>query len=298
MDFFTESDAVEIMTFNVRYGTARDGRDHWEYRRDRVAHLLDSVGADVVGLQEVLDFQLREISEALPGYGVVGVGREDGGRKGEFAPILYDREKTELDTSGTFWFSDTPDQPGSAQWGNDNPRICTWARFKLTGRPEYFYVYNLHLDHRSRRSRRMSARLLARVIDKRVHQDPVLVTGDFNAGERSQAMKILMGPDTVSGFFPEAELTRDGRLYDTYRASPSKKLWRGTIHFFRGVPFLPKIDHILASHEFWVHSSRIVREEIDGRYPSDHFPVVAKLSLKTSVVWDMDWAEAAFGVAH
>ncbi len=297
MDFNTENEAVDVMTFNVRYGTARDGRDHWSYRRERVTHLLDSVGADVVGLQEVLDFQLREISEALPQYGIVGVGREDGGREGEHAPILYDREKMRLDSSGTFWFSETPDQPGSTHWGNEDPRICTWARFQPINRPEHFYVYNLHLDHRSRRSRRMSVGLLARVIDKRNHQDPVLVTGDFNAGERSEAVRILLGKEAFSGFFPEEELTETGRLFDTYRASPSKKLWRGTIHFFSGVPFLPKIDHIFASREFSVLSSRIVREEIDGRYPSDHFPVVAKLSFKGSPEWDTHWVHAAVGVA-
>ena len=194
VDPFLQGDArLAVVTFNIRYGTARDGENAWPQRRELLFGMLRDSGADLLGLQEALRFQLDEIAEAVPGYIEIGVGRDDGLEAGEYAAILYRTARLELLESGTFWFSETPEVPGSMHWGNRITRICTWARFRDRLDDGIFYLYNLHLDHESQPSRERSVELLAERMAARAHPDPVLVTGDFNAGEDNPAMGYLLG---------------------------------------------------------------------------------------------------------
>src|SRR5688572_24533450 len=140
---------LRVMSFNIRYGTARDSIDSWPHRREMVFDVMRSFDADIMGLQEALRFQLDEVGAALPAYAELGVGRDDGKTAGEYSAILYRRGRFDVLDQGTFWFSDTPATPGSASWGNRITRICTWARLRDRTGGRTFYVYNLHLDHES-----------------------------------------------------------------------------------------------------------------------------------------------------
>ncbi|MHC4995891.1 MAG: endonuclease/exonuclease/phosphatase family protein, partial [Planctomycetota bacterium] len=142
--------SVDLMSFNIRNGKAKDGPDHWDLRRGRVYSVLREKQPDVVGLQEAYRFQIDAIRGALPRYGEVGEGR-DGGAEGEYSAILYRVDRFEVVSSGTFWLSDTPGVP-SRNWGAGLNRVCTWARFieRATGRS--FFVFNTHFDHRSQPS--------------------------------------------------------------------------------------------------------------------------------------------------
>jgi hypothetical protein len=82
---------VRIMTFNIRYGSANDGQNHWKNRREMVFDVIRKQQSDVIGLQEALRFQIDEIRQALPMYGEIGVAREDGKINGEYSAILYHR---------------------------------------------------------------------------------------------------------------------------------------------------------------------------------------------------------------
>ena len=118
------------MSFNIRYGTARDGDNAWGLRRDAVVEVIEAFGPALLGVQEALRFQLGELAAALPGYREIGVGRTDGIEAGEYAAIMVDGARLDVLEHGTFWFSDTPEVPGSTSWGNDIPRICTWAHLR------------------------------------------------------------------------------------------------------------------------------------------------------------------------
>lgn len=252
--------SLRVMSYNMRYGTADDGPDAWERRRDLALRVISHNQPDVIGVQETLRFQLDEIGDALPHLAETGVGRDDGRQSGEYSAILYDRERFELLEGNTFWLSDTPAVPGSASWGNRIPRIVTWAhlRDRRTGRN--FYVYNTHWDHESQPSRERSAALLLERIAGRAHpDDPVLLTGDFNAGESNPAFTTLL----------------DGGLTDTFRALHPDATVVGTYHDFEGNRSGEKIDAVLAGSGWAVREARIVRLNEDGRYPSDHFPVMA-----------------------
>lgn len=254
-------DAVRVMSFNIRYGTASDGEDVWPNRRDLVLDVIADFGPTVLGIQEALDFQVEALEDALPRTRVVGVGRDDGVAAGEWSAILVDTARVEVEDEGTFWFSDTPEVPGSMSWGNRITRICTWARLRDRETGGVFYVYNNHWDHESQPSRERSAELLLRRIAGA--EDPeasVLVLGDFNAGEDNPAFRSLAAGTG---------------LRDAFRAVHPDAVDVGTFNGFEGRADGEKIDAILVSDGWCVEGASIDRTSRDGRYPSDHFPVTA-----------------------
>ena len=257
---------LTVMSFNIRYGTAADGEDAWPLRRSLLLDVLREQDADVVGLQEALRGQLDEIRAALPGYGEAGVGRDDGARAGEYVAILFRLERLELLASGNFWFSDTPEVPGSRSWGNNVTRICTWARFRDRATGRTFAHYNVHLDHESQPSRERSVALLLWRIRAARPQGPVVVTGDFNAGEDNAAVRAMAG----------------GGFTDSFRAVHPADTAVGTFHAFRGTTSGEKIDFLFVSPGWTVRDAAIVRTARAGRHPSDHFPVTARLAIGSS----------------
>jgi endonuclease/exonuclease/phosphatase family metal-dependent hydrolase len=290
---------LRVMTFNIRTGTAKDGANEWKLRKDLVFEVFHNEKPDVAGLQEPFRFQLDELEQALPEYDRVGIGREDGKTQGEYSAILYKKEFLEVQDSGTFWFSDTPEVPGSITWGNACTRICTWARFldKRSGRS--FYHFNLHIDHVSQPSRIKSVRLLAdRIARRQFPKDPFVVTGDFNVGESNPVIQYLLGkeneakdgtavgpaPSPVIGLDKSGEAVKDGatsgtqiRLVDTFRVAHPDATEAGTFCEFVGKKTGDKIDYILVPTQTEVLGAEIVRWNKDGRYPSDHFPVTARI---------------------
>jgi endonuclease/exonuclease/phosphatase family metal-dependent hydrolase len=254
---------LTVMTFNIRYGTANDGDNHWLKRREQLFALLRDQQADVIGLQEALNGQIEEILQAVPGYAYVGVGRSDGRRAGEYAAILYRTARLHVRRSDTFWFSDTPGVVKSTSWGNQIERICTWAYFEDREGPA-FYAYNVHLDHLSQPSRERSVALLLARIGARDPRAPVVVTGDFNAGEDNPAAVAMRGS-----------------FHDSFRVLHPGATEVGTFNGFKpGQTAGDKIDFVFVEPGVEVLDAAIVRSSLDGRYPSDHFPVTARIRLR------------------
>src|SRR5687768_1208270 len=251
------------MSFNIRYGTANDGPDRWELRRGQLMDLLKAHNPDVIGVQEALHFQIDEILAALPEYRMVGVGRSDGGHGGEYAAILYRATRLSARRSSTFWFSDTPEVVKSNTWGAALERICTWALFDdKEGTP--FYVFNVHLDHVSQPAREKSVGLLLERIAARTPALPVVVTGDFNAGEANPALRAML---------------RSFR--DTFRLIHRDATEVGTANQFKmGTTAGDKIDYVFVEPNTEVLSAEIIRTSVNGRYPSDHFPVIASIRFR------------------
>ena len=254
-----------VVSFNIRHGRGDDGAHVWSNRRTIVTELLRGFDAPIIGLQEVLDFQLREIANALPTHVALGVGRDDGVSAGEFSPLLIDTTRFVLLASGTFWLSDTPDVPGSMHWGNRITRITSWARLVNVRTRDTVRVYNLHWDHESQPSReRSAALLLRRIAAEGSASDGLIVTGDFNADESNAAFQVLVRDATVS-------------LRDSYRARYPDSRSVGTFNGFRGDSTGGKIDAVLLGPGWTVDSAGIDRRSVNGLWPSDHFPVWARV---------------------
>lgn len=258
-----QGEPLTVMSFNIRYGTANDGENSWPNRDHLVMQVFEDRQASIVGVQEALAFQLDEITEAHPHYGVIGVGRNDGKTKGEYAAILYDTHAFAVDASGTFWLSDTPEVVASTSWGNSITRICTWARLIDRDSGDAVYAFNAHYDHRSQESREQSSRLILDRIASRTHHDPVVLMGDFNAGESNPAITSLI----------------DSGLLHTYREIHPEETAVGTFNAFRGDTGGELIDHILVSPAMKVLDADIDRTNDNVRYPSDHDPVWATIEF-------------------
>ncbi len=261
---------LKLMSFNIRYGTAEDGENHWQNRKEIAFNVIRDYNADLIGLQETLEFQITEIVEAIPQYSYIGVGRDDGKRAGEFCSILYAKDRFIVDSTETFWFSETPAVPGSKNWSNNITRICTWAKLfdKFSGKS--LYIFNVHLDHESQQSRVKSVELLLKKISALQKNIPIILTGDFNCGEDNETIQTIL----KSGF------------EDTYRSLHSKQQDEGTFNFFKGETSGERIDFIFISKKYSqrngfleVKQSEIVKSNFNGKYPSDHFPVTATIKF-------------------
>lgn len=258
------------MSFNIRTGTAFwDGVNSWGNRKQMVVDVMASNAADVFGLQEALDYQVENIQKGLPQYGSYAAGRGDGKSKGESCAIFYRKDRFERLDCGTFWFSESPDKPGSKYWDSIFPRICSWVHLKDRVSGKAFYLYNVHLDL-THGARKKSVELLARKISERKTDDPFIITGDFNMEMDNSAMRYLCN---IDGENPHP------CLVEAWSSVNDATSGIGTTHSFTGYRNGPKIDHIPISANIKVLGAKIERYAMDGRYPSDHFPVVAILQL-------------------
>lgn len=274
------TEAIRVMSFNIRYGTAKDGENAWPHRRELVFDVIRKHRPDLVGMQEVLNGQRAELLRALPEYESLGTGRFDGMLRGEISPIVYRKDRFEVLEHGQFWLSDTPEVPGSKSWGNSITRICTWARMRDSRTGQSFYFYNTHLDHRSPPSQQRSAELIAQRIAAHEHNtDAVILTGDFNAGEDTSTIRFLKG-EIERAFETTANPPPSPKLRDTFRVLHPDATNVGTFNGFRGESSRGKIDYVFVSADVQVVSAEIVHDNADGRYPSDHFPVTATVRLE------------------
>ncbi|MGK5534025.1 endonuclease/exonuclease/phosphatase family protein [Streptomyces sp. URMC 129] len=264
---------LHVVSFNIRYdaNAAPGTADSWTDRRPVLAELLEIERPTVLGTQEALYHQVRQVAADLPRhYDWIGLGREGGGR-GEFMAVYFDTRRVEPLDFDHFWLSDTPNVIGSATWGNTVIRMTTWVRFRdlRTGR-EFVHV-NTHLDHRSETSRQRSAALIRERIAGFDPDLPVVLTGDFNTpAETSESYRILTGGDG-SG---------DGGLADTWLTGHQVTPAWGTFPNYRDpVPGGTRIDWILANRHVEVLKAAINTFRLDGRWPSDHTPVQALVRL-------------------
>lgn len=267
-------------TFNIRYDTPDDGPDAWSRRRSLVASVV--AGGDFWGLQEALPSQVRDLERDCPGMAFIGRTRERDPDSGESCPIAYRTATWALDPQeqGTFWLSETPDEPGSRSWDAALPRICTWARFVAPRSTRAIYVFNVHLDHRGSRARLESARLLAARIAARRRPDPVIVLGDFNAGP---------GSDPVEALLEDPRLD----LVDAWRAANPSMPEEPTFNGWRDRPHGERIDFVLCSRLLPLTRATIDLRRPGGRWPSDHAPVTA--TFEGTVPWARRPAAAVGG---
>ena len=275
---------LTVATYNIRYKNASDSGagNGWDRRCPVICGLIRFHDFDVFGAQEVLHAQLKDMQKALPAYDYVGVGRNDGKKRGEYAPVFYKRERFEPLRSGHFWLSEITDRPNKG-WDAALPRICTWVKLKDKQNGFEFYFFNLHMDHIGVIARKKSAELVIRKIREMCGSDPVILTGDFNVDQHHENYAVL---------------ANSGILSDAYTAADECYALNGTFNDFNPAMMTDsRIDHIFVSKSFHVERYGILTDtyrsevagskavksgnfpnevsltEYEARTPSDHFPV-------------------------
>ena len=251
-----------IATFNIRWDNPGDEGNLWKDRLPHVVGLIQFHQISLFGTQETLVNQLKQINEGL-GYLSIGVGRDDGKEKGEFSPIHYDPKQYQLEDSGTFWLSPTPDSP-SKGWDAALNRICTWGRFK-DKKGKKFYVFNVHYDHIGQQAREESSKLLvAKVKEINTKNLPVILMGDFNVTPENPAYATI----TSDPSWEDARLVSKLPSYGpkgTFNSFDWNKMPDGII------------DHIFIQGKIQVIRHGTLTDNYGKKYPSDHFPVMAEV---------------------
>ena len=231
-----------------------------------MSNCIRQVAPDVIGTQEGLYAQLRDLETDLPEYSWIGLGR-DGGSRGEFMAIFYRQERFEPVAYDHFWLSDTPDVIGSTSWGNSNRRMVTWVRFRERSSRREFYFWNTHLDHQIELARQKGAALIRERVARLADGLPIVLVGDFNAAAgKSETYKALVD----AGGFADTWLLAAARVNEALN----------TFHGFKEpVENGERIDWILARGQVEVAKTEILTCSENGQYPSDHFPVVAWITF-------------------
>ena len=254
--------SLKVMSFNIRYGTAKDGDNSWDRRKAGSLALLAAQTPDVFGVQEALRFQLDYLLENCPQYKCVGVGREDGKSEGETMAIFYNRKRMKLLKWGTYWLSETPDKP-SKGWDAACKRTATWTLFKDRETGQKFFYVNTHLDHIGKNARYKGLALVVENIAKMNPEGwPMLLGGDFNVTPTDPCLKALEGKMTDSRV---AAFVSDGRATFNAWGKPGDVEWESQ----------RVIDYIYSSAFSACPSFKVVTDDYGVPYLSDHYPIVA-----------------------
>ncbi|MFD0792596.1 endonuclease/exonuclease/phosphatase family protein [Mucilaginibacter litoreus] len=256
---------LNIGTYNLRNANKGDSTagNGWGQRFPWAAKLIRFQDFDVFGTQELKYHQITDLTDSLPGYKWVGIGRDDGKKAGEFSAIFYKADRFKLVRTGDFWMSTVTDKPNKG-WDAVLPRICTWAQFKEIKTGFTFYFFNLHMDHIGVIARRESAKLVLQKIKEMAGNTPTILTGDFNVDQTSDSYAVI---------------NNSGVLKDTYVLSPIKLDPSNSFNDFNANTDGDKrIDHIFVTKDFKVTRYGILTNTYHGRVPSDHYPVEAVLS--------------------
>ena len=253
---------INIITYNIRLNVASDGVNAWPNRKENVKALVKFHDADILCVQEALPEQFDALLENS-NFDVVGVGREDGKRKGEFSAVYYDKDRFTKKDGGTFWLSETPDVP-SKGWDAALNRVCSWVRLYDRINKKEFLVFNTHYDHIGVKARIESAKLLKRKIQEIAPTLPVVFTGDLNVTPETEAIA------TIKSFLTDAKEVSIEPAYGP----------NGTFNAFDFNSDLKnRIDYIFVNKGFKVQKFAVLSDSKDKRYPSDHLPVFARLSF-------------------
>ncbi len=265
------STAIKVASFNLKHDSPLCRGNRWEQRRDLVTQIIQQSGAAVIGVQEMMPAMKEDLRLRLEGYDFLGVGRTKK-LTDEQSAILVHRDSARAESVRTFWLSKHPDKQGSRAYYAVFPRICTVSEIYINAWGRKIRVFNTHFDHICAPARTLSVRLILETMYRLNQREalPTLLMGDLNAGPHSKAIRILT----------ENRHSYPGlHLVSLYEATVASSI-RSTYHSFRGRERRAPIDYMFLSDEFQVKGAYVNTFRQDGRYPSDHYPLVALLELK------------------
>ena len=229
-----------VGSYNIRYQNNDDARagNGWQQRCPVVCGQIAFEHPDIFGTQEVLHGQLHDMLALLTDYDYIGVGRDDGQTKGEYAAIFYDKNKLRLLDHGNFWLSETPEKPALG-WDAACIRICTWGKFRDRKSRKTFFFFNLHMDHVGVVARREGAKLVVERIRQLAGRKPVVLTGDFNVDQNDEIYTIFSSSGLLADTYTHARVRfAENGTFNAYK--PGRKTARSSyIWSFKPTPTPP-----------------------------------------------------------
>ncbi|MCI8600043.1 MAG: endonuclease/exonuclease/phosphatase family protein [Oscillospiraceae bacterium] len=263
--------SVRIASFNLKHDFFLARHNRWRDRRELVRRIILEAGPAIVGVQELMPAMREDLRRLLREYNVFGFGRSrDLGN--EESAILVRSADNVVCYDKTFWLSHHPEKRGSRAFFAVFPRICTVCEVEVGSLGRRIRIFNTHFDHICGPARTLGARVILEYMHRLNQKEPLpmVLMGDLNAAPDSLPVRIL-----------SENLHRypDIRLHNLYDYLDRSRV-TGTYHGFSGISRRSPIDYIFFTDDFQVENAYIDTGSVDGRYPSDHFPLVAELSLK------------------
>lgn len=261
-----------LVSYNLRTG-GKDGKvdletnNDWGKRLPRVITMFNRMQPDIVGTQEPYDYQLKDLLEAT-GYKSIGIARNGKPEGDEFSAIVYNPKRFKVMKDGTFWLSETPDV-FSKGWDAAYPRIATWGIFEDLKTGKKFIMYNTHLDHRGEKARQESIKIIVKHARENAGALPLILTGDLNAKPGSPTIKTA-----------EELLTDSRKISETPPEGPQDYSFTGYRKDEDITNRKGPIDFIFVSEGVKVLSHQTDDFRPDGKFASDHLPLMARLRLK------------------
>ena len=261
--FSLQAQELKVMTYNIKLDSPKEGEYSWTIRKPFFSNQLKFYEPDVLGVQEALPNQMKDIDEFLSDYNFVGVGRDDGKDQGEYSAIFYKKDRIEVLESSTFWLSQTPEKV-SMGWDAVCNRVCTYALFKDARTEQRFWVFNTHFDHVGKEAQKNSAILIIQRIKEINSQNyPVILMGDFNMEENHESIQFI------------CENLKDSKKVSNIVFGPE-----GTYNGFQfDQPVTSRIDYIFVSSGIEVKKHATLSDSMDLKYPSDHLPVYIEIGI-------------------
>ena len=260
-------DFHRVMTCNIRVALPEDEEKGvgWPQRKDICLKIIKQHAPDIVGFQEVLKVQADDLRKYFSSYTIFGFdGPEmDANPVGYHGiaknPIMFSNSRYELMSAGVYWLSLTPLVAGSKSWDTARARHANWVRLREKKTGKEIRVVNLHLDHVSQEAKIQQAKMVADESSQYQTDFNQILTGDFNTRFDSQVLKSLRG-----------------EWKESYETMHGEKEAGFTGHEFEGVnyskgPSKGRIDYIWYRGKIKPVSSSIVRDAVNGKFPSDHF---------------------------
>lgn len=250
----------KVMSYNIRMATGKDGTNSWEFRFPATIEMIKDQKPDVIGVQEALTSQILFIEEYCRDYDNVGVGRDDGKKKGEHMSIFWNKKTVKLLQWGTFWLSETPEKP-SRGWDAMCRRTATWALMKDKKTGKKFYFVNTHLDHKGAEARKNGLKLIVdRIESINPYGYPMVLTGDFNMKPDNPALSDLDAK--MQSARKVAPKTDNHNTYNSWSVKPTDKV----------------IDYIyISGFSSCLEYQTIMKKYADKPFVSDHYPIFARL---------------------
>lgn len=263
--------SLKVSTFNIRNSGANDGINSWENRKAIAADFINTEKPDIIGMQEVLQDQLEYLNANLKKYQYVGVAREDGKQKGEYAPVYFLKKRFSEKSHQTIWLSETPSVVGSVGWDAALTRIATIVTLYDNKAKQEVTVINTHFDHIGVKAREESIKLIRQKV-KELNAKNYIVMGDLNSLPNESA--YLTAIEALEGFPPLIDVrttakNRVGTADDGVTFHEYGKITKSYI-----------IDYIFTGYSFEANDYRVMAIKNGNVYISDHFPIVTTLVYK------------------
>ena len=251
-----------VMSFNIRHYWADDGENSWDRRSQALIQVLRRNQTEVICFQEVNYPIFEFLAKALPGYEVASDLKSQGPRW-EYRPI-YVKKPIRILEKETLSLSDTPQVP-SKSWGSTFIRQVTRVLLEMDGAA--LAVYNTHLDFEEE-VQLNQAKVIWKTVQAKDKNRPVILCGDFNSTPDKKDYGFLTGKDGLgkgTGDFKDSMAGQEANTYHGFKVG----LRVGYIDWilYRG----PGLD--------LVQPVRTLEDKPWGRFPSDHYPVVAAFGL-------------------